>query len=200
MKKGISILVILLALLSCNRPGKLSAADYLSYLENPEHDFCRKVVVGNYEYTIQLAPAEYMVCKETEQSDSSKRLMAARLKELEGTIFFLIKIGSTEESRIQQGGKRMSEEQINVNDKVSYYDQLAVKDISLEKGEKLIYPSTYVFENNYDLSPYNTIVVGFEAGKTENLTLTFNDRYTGVPAIRASFSKEQLTKLPRLTF
>ncbi|MFA6152800.1 MAG: hypothetical protein WC716_15865 [Chitinophagaceae bacterium] len=200
MKKGIRGLLILLTLLSCNSPGNLSPANYTAYLENPEHDFCRKVVVGNNEYTIQLAPAEYMVCKETEQSDSSKRIMAARLKELDGTIFFLIKIGATKESRIQQGGKRTSEEQINANAKVSYYDQLAVKDISLENGEQMIYPSTYVFENNYDLSPFNTIVVGFDAVTTENLKLTFNDRYTGVPAIRASFSKEQLTKLPKLTF
>ncbi|MFA6152611.1 MAG: hypothetical protein WC716_14905 [Chitinophagaceae bacterium] len=201
MRKGISVLFFLLAIVSCKGPGSLSPAAYISYLENAENEYCKKTVIGSNEYTIQLAPAEYMVCKEIEPSDSSGRVIANRLKELEGHVFFMIKIGSTEKSRMQQGGKRISDEQVNVNDKVAYYDQYAAKDINLIAGGKLLSPSTYLFENNYDLSPYNTIVVGFETGPVPaDLKITFNDRYTGIPAIRASFSKEQIIGLPKLSF
>ncbi|MDI9320440.1 MAG: hypothetical protein QM530_08220 [Phycisphaerales bacterium] len=198
MKKEISIFLLLFALLACNQSKTLVPERYVQFLENAENKFVSKQVFGFKEYSIQLANPEYMVCKEVENIDSVS-LLTKRIKELKGHIFFLIKIGTTEKSRKEQGGNRVSEQQLNVNDMVAYYDQQAIVDIKLLFGTKELSPVTYVFENNYDLSPYNTIVVGFEIGEQyENMKLNFNDRYTNTPAIRASFSKEQMTTLPKL--
>jgi hypothetical protein len=198
MRKVIKVLLIILCCSSCHSGGRLRPTDYVKFLDNPDNQFISKQVFGDKEYSIQLATAEYMLAHELEASDSSA-LYAQRLKELKGFVFFLIKMGATAESRKQQGGNRVSEQQLKVDDMVAYYDQQAIMDISLMSGEKELKPSTYVFENNYDLSPYNTIVIGFEVGElNQDLTLNFNDRYTQTPAIRASYSKEQLSSLPKL--
>lgn len=200
MKKVINTILPLLLFLavSCSKQ-QLDAKEYIQFAENAKHQLVKKVVVGEHEYTIQLATPEYMVCKEIENSDTASTMRSKRLSELKGYLFFLIKISSTEKSRIAQGGKRMSDQQLNANNMVSYYDQQAVLDLKLYNGDKELKPATYHFENNYDLSPYNTIVVGFETGKSPaDIKLSFNDRYTNIPAINAHFSQEYIHNIPQL--
>lgn len=199
MKKVISILLLSCIMLGCVSGGSMPPAKYVQHLEEEKNEYRVKQVIGQEEYTIQLAPPEYMACKEVEQSDSSTKMISKRLNELKGYIFFLIKISETEDSRKEKGGNRATEKQLNADRMVAYYDQQAAMDIELSQGVQTLKPATYVFENNYDLSPYNTIVVGFEVGENkEDLRLTFNDRYKNIPAIRASFSKEALADLPKL--
>lgn len=199
MKKGISLLCLMMSLLACNKSKSYPPAQYVAYMQQAEHHYYNKQTIGDKEYTIQLATPELMVCNEIENTDSAKIQMKKRLQELKGHIFFLIKIGTTEQSRKEKGGNRMAEQQQKVNEMVAYYDQQAIRDISLNKGNNTLKPTTYIFENNYDLSPHNTIVVGFDIGDNpEELRLTFNDRFANIPAIRATFSQESLKQLPTL--
>lgn len=200
MKKAINFLLLLLLCIaaSCSKL-QLDAKEYIEFAENTKHQLVKKVVVGEHEYTIQLATPEYMVCKEIENSDTASTMRSKRLNELKDYLFFLIKISTTEKSRIAQGGKRMSDQQLNANNMVSYYDQQAVLDIKLYSGDKEIKPATYHFENNYDLSPYNTIIVGFETGTNlADMKFSFNDRYTNIPAINAFFSQADIHNIPQL--
>lgn len=203
MRKEISILLLALILVGagCSQARSFEPAAYVRYVEDPDHQYRVKQVIGDKEYTIQLAPPEYLISKESEEhKDSLSSFVARRRAELKGYMFFLVRMGHTEQSRREQGGKLQSEQQANVNSMVAYYDQQAAADISLQSGSRTLSPSTYVFENNYGLSPYNTIVVGFEVGElATELTLNFNDRYKNTPAIRASFSKETIDKLPALS-
>ncbi|MBL7712055.1 MAG: hypothetical protein JNL13_06315 [Chitinophagaceae bacterium] len=203
MRKGTKLLLscLGLALASCTGPKSYGPAAYLRYVEDPGHEYRVKQEIGDKEYTIQLAPPEYLISKESEEhKDSLSGFVSRRRAELKGYMFFLVRMGHTEQSRREQGGKLQSEQQANVNSMVAYYDQQAAADISLQSGNRTLSPSTYVFENNYGLSPYNTIVVGFEVGEPlTELTLNFNDRYNNIPSIRAGFSKETLDKLPTLS-
>lgn len=198
MKKVTSSLFLFVSFLACQPAGNLKPTDYVQFLEEEENGFTSKQIFGDKEYTIQLATPEYLLCKELD-GNISDTIYVKRMKELKGFIFFIIKMGTTEKSRMQKGGNRISEQQLKVNEMVSYYDQQAILDIALDIDGKETLPSTYVFENNYDLSPYNTIVVGFEIGEHyESLKLNFNDRYANIHAVRASFTKEQMTRIHKL--
>lgn len=203
MKKVINVLLSigLIVVMGC-KPESLRAPDYIRYMEQENHDCRIRQEIGKYEYTIQLAPASYIVAKEVPPSDSASAVSARRLSELNGMTYFIIRMGQTEESRREQGGDRLAEQQMNVNSMVGYYDQEAARDIRLLlNGNQEIAPSAYVFENNYELSPYNNIVVGFETGEiVQDLKLQFNDRYTKTGMISAYFSKETVSGLPRLKF
>lgn len=191
-------LLSLLVLGSCGRSGSLGPQQYAQYLEAEQHGLSRKVTSGIYEYTIQLATPEYMVSKEMADADSSYHA-ATRLKELQGHLFFLIRIGKTEAYRKQAGGNEQSLAAQQADAMVAYYDQQAAADITLKAGSRVLQPVTYHFENNYGLTAYNTIVAGFETGAvTGDLQLSFNDRFAHEPLIQAGFEQQQLAALPTL--
>ncbi|MBN8670791.1 MAG: hypothetical protein J0L80_08900 [Chitinophagales bacterium] len=200
MRKVISGLAILLLLVSCSGRKSLSPLDYLKYMENTENGLMKIVTVGSYEYRIQFAPPEYLAdrqfCKEMEQGmmEGYKK----RMQEMKGHIFFLINIYPRNTS--QQSINERITENAGATQRVMYYQQQAAGDIVLKAGTYEQVPATYVYEDNYGLSPYNTIVVGFtgDYGK-EDLQLIFNDRYTHTPLIKAGFSKDELSVLPEIS-
>lgn len=189
MRKVNSFLLITLTMFccSCNRSQVRTPADLIQYLEEKEHGYVSKIKTGNVVYSIQLATPQYMAAKETADAGNASTLFAQRVKELDGHLFVLLRI----ESRQNNPG--------DAERRVSYYAGAAQSDIILRYGDKLLTPVSYHFEDNFGLSPYNTIVVAFATGtKPEDAALVFNDRYAGNPMIRASFSAEQISNIPAI--
>lgn len=200
MRKVISALAVLSLLVSCSGRKSLSPLDYLKYMEDTENGFMKTVTVGSYEYRIQLAPPEYLAgrqCyKEIEQGvmDGYNK----RMQQMKGHVFFLINIYPRNTS--QQSINERIAQNAGATQRVMYYQQQAAGDIVLKAGTYEQMPATYVYEDNYGLSPYNTIVVGFagDYGK-EDLQLIFNDRYTHTPLIKAGFTQDELSTLPAIS-
>jgi hypothetical protein len=197
IRKAISLLLFL-SVCSCGHGGKLSPAAYVQYLEDTEHGYVRQIKTGAYEYSIQLATPEYIAAKEAGGNDS---ILRARMAELKGYRFFLIKMGTTTAQRTAAGGGADAQRVSEADAMVAYYDQQAAGDISLKAGANTLQPATYHFEHNYGLAPHNTIVVAFETGdQAQDLELEFNDRFRNIPHIRAGFSQSELSGLPQLTY
>lgn len=201
MRKVISgLLLTTLWLSSCGGRKTLNPVAYMEYMEDAEHGLMKKVTVGAYEYRIQFAPAEYLASrqyyKEMEQGimDGYRK----RINEMKGYVFFLVNIYPRNASE-QTISERITQN-AGAEQRVMYYQQQAANDIILKAGAFEQMPSTYVYEDNYGLSPYNTIVVGFagDYGK-EDMQLIFNDRYTHTPLIKAGFSKDELSALPGIS-
>lgn len=201
MRKVISgLLLATIWLSSCGGRKTLSPVAYMEYMEDAEHGLLKTVTVGAYEYRIQFAPAEYLASrqyyKELEQgiTDGYKKRMDA----MKGHVFFLVNIYPRNASE-QTISERITQN-AGAEQRVMYYQQQAANDIVLKEGTFEQMPSTYVYEDNYGLSPYNTIVVGFagDYGK-EDIQLIFNDRYTHTPLIKAGFSKDELSALPGIS-
>lgn len=201
MRKVISgLLLATIWLSSCGGRKTLSPVAYMEYMEDADHGLMKTVTVGAYEYRIQFAPAEYLASrqyyKEMEQGimDGYRKRMDA----MKGHIFFLVNIYPRKASE-QTISERISQN-AGAEQRVMYYQQQAANDIVLKEGTFEQMPSTYVYEDNYGLSPYNTIVVGFagDYGK-EDMQLIFNDRYTHTPLIKAGFSKDELSALPGIS-
>lgn len=191
--------IICLLLVSCSGSApELGAGDYMHYMEDVEHPYNRRVTSGTQNYSIQLATPEYVVLKEF--SDKRDELDTAsfkqRLGEIKGHIYFLIKI---EQRKPTQSVAQEMVDKSMAESMVMYYHSQAMSDIILKTDSVLRKPVTYLFENNYSLVNYNTIVVGFELpeGK-EAIQLVFNDRYNDNTFIKAKYSANELAKLPRL--
>jgi hypothetical protein len=200
IRKGANWLLLVLIISGCGKPAKLPPVSYVHYLEDQEHELVRKVIAGDYEYTIQLATPEYMACK-GQAADSSSGL-SARIAELKGHLFFIVKMNRTEQKRMASGTMEEATRHSEADALVAYYDQQAAQDITLETGTgSNLHPVTYHFEQNYGLAPYNTMIAGFETGPvTEDISFVFNDRLRNIPQVRASFSKSVLQELPQLTY
>lgn len=200
MRKVISALAGLLLLISCGGHRSLNPSDYLKYMEDSGNGLMKTITVGSYEYRIQFSPPEYLAArqyiKEMGQGDMSG--YGKRMQEMKGHVFFLINIYPRNTS--QQSINERIAQNAGAAQRVMYYQQQAAGDIILKSGTFEQMPATYVYEDNYGLSPYNTIVVGFtgDYGK-EDLQLVFNDRYTHTPLIKAGFTQDELSTVPGIS-
>lgn len=199
MARGvISILFIPLLLLSgCLNSGTASGKKYMAYMEDEEHELKKEVVSGGVNYSFQLATPEYMACKEFGGLKDRIDTIAFynRLKETSGYVFFLIRISNPVQSMSPMIGVEADAEEM-----VMYYQSAAAYDIQLLEGKSTHPVSTYLFENNYGLAPYNTIIAGFKREHfDEDLQLVFTDRYHDNPLLKASFTHTNIQNIPTLS-
>jgi len=196
MKKVVSLISMIL-FFGCTDNSDLSPAAYVRFMESKDNGYNRIVKSGSIEYGIQLATPEYMAIKGVDsrvQMDTAD--LNPRLRELQDHIFFLVRIYKPLE-------KSVASEMVTkfgAESMVSYYGSTASQDMSIKIDGRERKPATYMFENNYALAPYNTIVVGFEAQRTDgDIEFVFSDRYFNQPYIKTKFSKKELAAIPALT-
>ena len=186
MKIGIIGMLVVLTMHSCKHSrAVLPPFGYMSYMET---DYKKKVISGKTEYTVQLATPTYMACREMDgHPEKDKTTFNKRAAEMNGYIYFII--------QVKPGSKA-----IQSPDAMVMYYQSAAKDMTLISGGRTLKPAIWNFENNYGLTPYNTIVAGFEykGENAEDMQLVFNDNYTHIPMIKIKFSKEEITTIPQL--
>jgi hypothetical protein len=203
MRKVIShiLLPVTVLFFSCNRHQELAPVAYMQYMEATGNEYKKEIVAGATTYSIQLVPPEYMSLKElyAPNGQVNKEAVLKRVEELNGYLFFLINITKREDEKnvVEKNLSRKAE-----NDQMMSYYSAAANDLTLTDGEISLKPATYQFEDNYGLSPYNTIVVAFRLMKLNKngLQLVFNDRFAGNPFIKAGFSKKMIEQLPSLNF
>ncbi|PZF74798.1 hypothetical protein DN068_00960 [Taibaiella soli] len=176
-----------------------SPAGFIRYMEDPANGCCRTVETNAMIYKIQLATPQYMACRELINKTGSidAELWKKRLAELDGTVFFIVKMARKNKENTTEGTSMTDQE--HAAQMEAYYGQLAAADFSLIQNGSELQKLAYHFENNYGLSPENTIIIGFSVKNVQkDLSLTFNDRYTHTPAIKAEFSQSTISQLPNI--
>lgn len=192
MRKAVSLFLIGFALSGCNREGDLAPRSYAAYMEDASHDMKRTVKNGAISYTIQLATPEYVASKELGDGTYSETDFSERLTALKDYTFFYITISG-------EGAPKWNDPAL-AGQRDMYYMQSAGDDIRLVYKNRELAPATYHFENNFGLSPYNTLLVAFKTGAemSGSLQLVFNDRFNDNYLIKSSFKAEAITQLPNL--
>lgn len=199
MKRVVSVLLLgIFSVTSCRHPQTLGPTDYIRYVENVENGYRKTIETRSLKYTIQLGTSEFMAIKEARGGNGELDLHAleTRLKELHGYTFFILKMARKNQTGSTDGTYMATPSE--AESMVMYYEQEASKDLHLKVNDHLESPAVYHFENNYGLSPENTIVAGFNVPCDKDLELIFNDRYANEPLVKCVFSKESLSQLPNL--
>jgi len=196
MKVAIRILMCLcIGFSSCQRT--LDKLSYVKYIQSDKSGLFKKVPDSDVEYLIQCKPIEYVLINEHLES---KEELETRRKELSGTIWFNVKIKSlkSEQSPLYLRSKSQSEYDY-LND---YFLNKAVSQIELiYNGTLTLKPIAYQFENNYNLTPDVTMVVGFklpnaDLNSVEKLQVIYYDKVFNNTIIKASISKQALKDIP----
>lgn len=193
-----SVLLLAVCLLSaCKYYDWLSAEDYISYVENEENGMVKNIEIDGWKYNIQYKPADYILLHEHNTEAENRE----RKKQLEGTAWFNITV-------IQKDGKG-SPLRYHVNtqeeyqSRYNYYLYQAGSDISLVWNGDTLHPVSYIFENNYNLAPQETMVAGFilpekATEKVTDVQLVYKDRLLGTGIIKAKFYQKDISSLPQL--
>lgn len=186
MNKVTKLVLPLLMLAACRQ-----THDPIGYAEDKGNGLRKEMDIGSMHYTIQYKPADYIVA--SEHLDSGKT--EERLKQLEGTVWFNIAFSV---KGYNQSPLRYQVTDLNeYTQRQDYFLNRAANDIYLLYGKDTLYADSYWFENNQNLTPYETMIVGFRlpegvAAPREDLRLSYYDRVFKNGIIKAVIKKEDL--------
>lgn len=193
-------LVLLFAFTSCHH--KMRPAEYISYMNKKGNGIKKIQVVDGWEFCFQYRPYDYIMLLEN-KGNSKDYDFDKRKEELRGTIWFSIKIKRLDNSISPlRYGITSSEE---YNSRLNYYLNEAQKDVRLIYDKDTLQVASYLFENNFNLTPDQTMLTGFylpqgESYPQKRMHLSFTDQVFKTGIVNAEFSEETLKNIPTLTY
>jgi hypothetical protein len=187
MKKVINTLLALCLLTACNRAAK----DTVDYAKDEDNGLRKEINVGNMHYSIQYKPAAYIL----EQEHADPETVARRAAQLKGMVWFNItfSVKGYGQSPLRYQASGLDE----YASRQDYFLNNAAQDLRLQYGTDTLQIASYWFENNQNLTPHETMVVGFQlpAGDSipvQDLKLSYYDRIFHNGIIKARIRKEDL--------
>jgi hypothetical protein len=189
MKKGISLFLGLLFIYGCGQK-----KGTVSYSEDTDHGLKKEQTVGEVHYVVQYKPASYIVEKEHLDSAEAK----TRLNQFKGMLWFNVSfsIEGFGQSPLRYKVSGLSE----YSSRQDYYLNQAPKDMYMLYGNDSLYVDSYWFENNQNLAPFETMVVGFrlpdgDSIPRHDLKFSFYDRVFKNGIIKTIISKEDINQV-----
>jgi len=191
MKKVISIFGIAGALLlSCNS----AKNDVVAYAQNEKNGLLKKVAVGQCIYEVQYKPVGYILTQEGLEQGSPE--WEKRMKDMRNTAWFniTIKVKDYNQSPLRYQVAGIDE----YNERLNYYLNQAPGDIALLYGSDTLHVSSYWFENNQNLVPYEKMIAGFilpdgAKGIDRDIRFVFHDQIFNNGIIKVLFSQKDIT-------
>lgn len=205
MRKTIYILLLLVITSACNTvPESLPVTEYIKWVENPKNQLKKEKTIGDYAYKVFYKPAEYIALREAVNKGDQNNTQAInkRIQDITGFYQFNFDIVSAD-------GKTSALKQNTTNEqefgaRINYFVSHAQQDFKLVQGTDTLACISYHFERTYDITPNNTILLGFEIPKNENedkredIQLIFKNRLFNSGDIKFQFSEKTLNNIPRL--
>lgn len=183
---------------SCRRV--LDKQEYVRYIKDEQNGLSKQISVGEWVYMFQYKPIEYILLLENNEKASAEE--NKRREMLNGSVWFNIsfKRASNDVSPLRYGiGSPDEYEQ-----RLMYFLNNAHKEIKLIYGSgDTLSQIGYLFENNFNLTPHETMVVGFDLPgdqqyPTEDMQLCFNDRTFNNGILKVVYKKADVKQVPEL--
>jgi hypothetical protein len=203
MQKVISCFIVVIFLFvnsSCKK--SLKSGEYVNYVVNNERGLKKVTEVDGFEFSMQYRPYDYIILMES-KGDFSNYDFNKRLSCLKGTAWFSISIKRVDNgiTPLRYGISSIEEYNLRLN----YFLNEAKKDLWLMYDSIKIYPTSYLFENNYSLTPQETMIIGFFLPSGENspqktMQLAYNDRIFKNGIIKATYPDKLLKNIPNLIY
>lgn len=185
-----------IALSSCGKEN-LKPSELINWVNDPENGLIQQQSLNHFDFEVLYKPTDYIIALEG-RTDQLTEVRYAELKSsLEGLQYLDLKIKSEEGNLDALSGGM--ETQDDYYQRLDYFITYAYQDIQLVQGQDTLRPVIYHFERTYGLTPYNTILLGFEeTGIASDRTLIIDDQVLGVGRIKFVFEEEKITETPTL--
>lgn len=192
------LVVLFFGALACNRNTALGPREFLEYMKTSSHGFAKTVSTEDLVYEFQIKTAEYVAAEELLNGAISKEQCANRISDLNQKIIITVKIkdASNAINPLKKDVKGLKE----YNQRINYFLNEAKHFFVLKIGDQEQKMITYLFENNYGTTPFDTVIMGFEIPKNcnDNLELTYDDALFKTGAIHIEISCSDLNNIPKL--
>lgn len=192
-------LLFVLLLIGCNKKS-LKPIDYIEWVNDPKNGMMLSKEIGEYRFDLLYKPSEYIAILELESLDSiTDEYIQKRKKELTGIQHLTLTITSKNGESILKDGSMSPE---NYQNKLYYFTTLIKDDLKIIQAEDTFNCLLTHFERNYELAPYNKIVLIFEdnnpENKSESKLFNYYDNILEVGPVLFTIRASALGNLPEL--
>lgn len=197
----IYLLPVFLALYACTQGGKLlDRSAYMNWIEHHKETLTRSKQIRSVHFEAVYMPAEYLVLKDV-GLDVSEAEFEDRKSHADGNLSFTFRIrydnpAANPLSRSNYGTPAY-------DDALGYVMTAAQNDFKLILEGDTFSCTYYNYEPNYNLGPYETMVVEFEVSdairknRLPSFTFLYQDRMNHAGPVYLTFAENELKSLPR---
>ncbi len=190
--------IIALLFISCATP-EATQEELVKYVEDEGNGLKIKEEVGEFVFTLQYKPIEYMAINELGNKNGDTTGLAGTKEALSEMEQFNLTIES------KDGKTEMLKNQIQNDEdyfrRIEYFSMAAEKDIKMISGKDTLPCVLYHFERSYDITPYSKMVIGFKKNAKENIedrVISFNESILGIGTINFRVKNKDIKNIPQL--
>ena len=190
--KLLSTTSILLLLFSCGKK-KLSASDYMKYIEDENNGLKIKKQIGSIEYAALYKPLDYVLLKEHVNDNVIKQQEGDGLQYF--SLHYSVKNSNADILKVNLASSQEYYEREN------YFSFGLQNDLCLVEGKDTLHCQLFNYVHSYGLSPAADFVLAFDKkkGEQEDETLVIDDKTFGGGIIKMKIDKNDIENIPELT-
>ena len=193
-------LFIILAISQGEAASSLPPGKYISWVNDSSHGLVNSNTFGNYVFSLQFTPLEYLAIKEFGTDSISSELIAEYTKEMDSLQYFILRISTKnlQGDVLKEGIANPSE----YHSRVQYFANYMQQDISLYEGKEVL-PCVFLhYERDYNLSPYQTFILAFpkavDPKALSDKILHYNDRALNLGTVQLTITAKSISDIPKL--
>jgi hypothetical protein len=181
---------------------QITPYEYVRWVENTENGLRIEKEMNGFKFRLQHKPSSYIALREVGFENADQIMQYYKRKEeLDSFYYFNLDIASIDDKGSVLSHNLNTQEEYYA--RINYFTSFAQSDLKLVCGKDTLPCTLYHFERTYDLSPYNTIVIGFKmlSGKKiyhDDLLLIFDDKILSVGQMRFLIKSNILKNIPKI--
>lgn len=199
--KLLSCLVVMIMLSSCGKEVLLPEA-YMAWVKSEDNGLRVKKEIGGHIFELQYKPTAYEILLHQKPEEVTQHNFEEGQIHTEGLQYFMLTIIANDKMELP-ASQRADETQFG--ERVNYMMSEMQYDFALIDGSDTLPCVFYHFERNFNLSPENNILLGFEKNtKAGELicdkTLYYTDHLLDCGPVLIKIKAEDIENIPELKF
>jgi hypothetical protein len=175
---------------------KLSVADFKAWVEDKENGLRVEKTIGEFTYTLQSKPLEYVALLDLEKDKVSKPELTEKMEEFSGMDYFTFQISTDSQQELLKKNLETTNDYYN---RINYFSFEMQKDLKLIEGSDTVNCELFHFERVYGLAPYARFVLGFPKSQSgQEKTFYYNEKIFGSGRIYLTIHAKKNIQLPEV--
>jgi hypothetical protein len=177
----------------------LAPTEYISWVRDQSNGLCVAKEIAGHEFILQYKPAEYEMLMQVKQPAATKAQLDSYVSNAGDLQFCTLTIITDDHRELAAAGNADENE---YQERVMYMMSEMQLDFELVDGTDTLPCVFFHCERNFNISPQNNILLGFEksaaAGSLSDKTLIYTDRILDCGPVKLTIKADDLENIPEL--
>lgn len=201
MKTGFTYWYLLLFVwfaVSCGNKKTLTANEYGSWMKEESNGLTKTKSVSEYTFKVTFDPVEWLIAKEY-KNELTPPVLDSVKEVYDRTVHITMNAGSADATQPLLRANLADETEYFT--RLQYYTSTVQQDLYLVEGADTLPCVFYHFEQSFNLTPTNSMVMEFERRSNatfDDMWLIYEDHVLNIGILKFHFTKKALNSIPKL--